>query len=117
MAESPIPLRPPTAARPGYCACAPPCRPAARGVGPAQPRPGGARAALADFLERERPQDATGAARALFLSAAGIPARSEDGQLSPRTINTILEQSGAVTMLRSETPPGTCGLPTVSSSV
>jgi len=53
-----------------------------------------ARAALADYLERERPQDAAGAAKALFLSAAGIPARSEDGRLSPRTINTILEQIG-----------------------
>lgn len=53
-----------------------------------------ARAALADYLERERPQDTSGTTEALFLSAAGLPARSPDGRLSSRSINTILEQIG-----------------------
>ena len=53
-----------------------------------------ARVALADYLEKERPQDASELAEALFLSATGLPARSADGRLSPRSINTILEQIG-----------------------
>jgi integrase len=57
-----------------------------------------ARSALADYLERERPRDAEQPQEektpALFLSAAGIPARSADGRLSPRAINLILEQIG-----------------------
>lgn len=52
-----------------------------------------ARAALADYLERERPGDA-GEATALFLSAKGIPSRAADGRLSPRAVNLILEQVG-----------------------
>jgi integrase len=58
-----------------------------------------ARSALADYLERERardavPQEKTSSPGALFLSAAGITARSADGRLSPRAINLILEQIG-----------------------
>lgn len=53
-----------------------------------------ARQALADYLERERPRDATEDAIAMFLSAQGLPARSTNGQLSPRAINLILEQIG-----------------------
>ena len=53
-----------------------------------------ARNALADYLEQERPQDAGEGARALFLSATGLPARAPDGRLSPRAINLILEQIG-----------------------
>ena len=53
-----------------------------------------ARAALADYLERERPRDAGDGATALFLSAAGLPARAADGRLSPRAINLVLEQLG-----------------------
>jgi integrase len=53
-----------------------------------------ARLALADYLERERPRDAATETSALFLSAAGIPARSPNGRLSPRAVNLILEQIG-----------------------
>jgi site-specific recombinase XerD len=53
-----------------------------------------ARAALADYLERERPRDATDEAKALLLSAVSLPARSADGRLSPRAINLLLEQIG-----------------------
>ncbi len=53
-----------------------------------------ARAALADYLEQERSRDATPATGALFLSAAGVAARSPDGRLSLRTINLILAQIG-----------------------
>jgi integrase len=53
-----------------------------------------ARGALADYLEHERPRDATAATTALLLSAAGIAARRPDGRLSVRSINLILEQIG-----------------------
>lgn len=53
-----------------------------------------ARAALADYLDQERSDDATADATALFLSAQGLPARAADGRLSPRAINLILEQLG-----------------------
>src|SRR3954449_136707 len=53
-----------------------------------------ARAALADYLERERPRDASDQATALFLSAVSLPARSSDGRLAPRSINLLLEQIG-----------------------
>lgn len=53
-----------------------------------------AREALADYLERERGQDATPQASALFLSAACLSARREDGRLSTRAVNLILEQIG-----------------------
>ena len=53
-----------------------------------------ARTALADYLERERAGDTAATTRALFLSAACIPARAVDGRLSPRAINLLLEQIG-----------------------
>jgi len=53
-----------------------------------------ARAALADYLERERPSDAEETSTALFLAAQSIAARREGGRLSPRTINLILMQIG-----------------------
>ncbi|MBA3469559.1 MAG: tyrosine-type recombinase/integrase [Herpetosiphonaceae bacterium] len=53
-----------------------------------------ARHALADYLEQERPRDTTAETTALFLSATGIAARADDGRLSPRAINLILEQIG-----------------------
>jgi integrase len=53
-----------------------------------------ARGALADYLEKERPRDASDQATALFLSAVSLPARSADGRLSPRAINLLLEQIG-----------------------
>jgi len=53
-----------------------------------------ARAALADYLERERPRDADLASAAVFLSARGLPARATDGRLSPRAINLILARIG-----------------------
>jgi integrase len=53
-----------------------------------------ARTALADYLERERPEDASDGATALFLSAKGLPARASDGRLSVRSINLVLEQIG-----------------------
>ena len=53
-----------------------------------------ARMALADYLERERPRDATPMMTALFLSANSIAARAEDGRLSPKAINLILSQIG-----------------------
>jgi integrase len=55
-----------------------------------------ARAALADYLEKERAADAPDRQpdAPLFISAASTPTRSADGRLSPRIINTILEQIG-----------------------
>jgi len=53
-----------------------------------------ARAALADYLERERRRDADPASAAVFLSARGLPARAADGRLSPRAINLILARIG-----------------------
>jgi integrase len=53
-----------------------------------------ARNALADYLDCERPRDATSSATALFLSATGIPARSVEGRLSPHAINLVLDQIG-----------------------
>jgi integrase len=55
---------------------------------------GDARLALADYLERERPGDASDESTALFLSARSLSARAADGRLSPRAINLILEQIG-----------------------
>lgn len=53
-----------------------------------------ARAALADYLERERPLDATEDSRALFLSAHQLPARAKGGRLSCRAVNLILAEIG-----------------------
>lgn len=52
-----------------------------------------ARSALADYLEKERLDDA-GAVGALLVSARGLGARREDGRLSVRPINRILEYIG-----------------------
>lgn len=53
-----------------------------------------ARQALADYLEHERGQDETEESTALFLTAAGIPARLPDARLDKRSVNRILEQIG-----------------------
>ena len=53
-----------------------------------------AREALAEYLELERPKDAGPGSEALFLSAAGTPARREDGRLSVRAVNLLLERIG-----------------------
>lgn len=55
-----------------------------------------ARAALADYLEYERPGDTDPASVALFLAAASIASRRAGGGLSPRTVNTVLGQVGRV---------------------
>ena len=55
-----------------------------------------ARHALADYLEEERPFDATSESTALFLSAASVSSRRPDGRLSGRSINTILERIGRI---------------------
>lgn len=57
-----------------------------------------ARVGLADYLARERPADADPDADsvALFLAAASIATRRSGGRLSPRTINTIVGQVGAI---------------------
>lgn len=55
-----------------------------------------ARQALADYLEQERPLDASApdGDGPLFLSAVSSPMRQADGRLSVRSINLILEQIG-----------------------
>lgn len=56
-----------------------------------------ARLAVADYLERERALDLPAGAASdtpLFLSAATTPTRSDNGRLSTRIINTILDQIG-----------------------
>lgn len=53
-----------------------------------------ARTALADYLEHERPRDASGDAPGMFLSAVSVASRRPGGRLSPRSINTILERIG-----------------------
>lgn len=53
-----------------------------------------ARTALADYLEHERPQDASADALAVFLSAVSVASRRPGGRLSPRSINAILERIG-----------------------
>ena len=54
------------------------------------------REALAEYLETERPKDAGEAtdSEALFLSAVGTPARQEDGRLSVRAVNLLLQRIG-----------------------
>ncbi|MFC5162831.1 tyrosine-type recombinase/integrase [Nonomuraea angiospora] len=49
-----------------------------------------ARTALADYLEHGRGLDVSDESAALFLAASSIAARRPDGQLSPRSINTIV---------------------------
>jgi integrase len=53
-----------------------------------------ARYALADYLERERPRDAGPVSTALWLSAATVGSRKQDGRLSGRAVNAILERIG-----------------------
>ena len=55
-----------------------------------------AREALAEYLETERPKDVgeDNGSEALFLSAVGTPARREDGRLSVRAVNLLLERIG-----------------------
>ena len=53
-----------------------------------------ARRALADYLDKERPFDATGESTAMLLSAASVKSRRPDGRLSGRSINTILKRIG-----------------------
>ncbi len=53
-----------------------------------------ARLALADYLEHERPGDASETSTALFLAARTVGARREGGRLTPRAVNLILEQIG-----------------------
>lgn len=55
-----------------------------------------ARQALADYLEQEHRGDrtTTGEDIPLFLVAAEVVPRQEDGRMSPRTINAILNQIG-----------------------
>jgi len=53
-----------------------------------------ARQALADYLERERPQDPGPDTTALWLSAATVASRQRDGRLSGRAVNAILERIG-----------------------
>lgn len=56
-----------------------------------------ARQALADYLEKEHATDVTtdlDEKTPLFLTAIEVGARHDDGRLSPRTVNNILEQIG-----------------------
>ena len=53
-----------------------------------------AREALAEYLETERVKDAGAESEALFLSAVGTPARRQDGRLSVRAVNLLLERIG-----------------------
>jgi integrase len=57
-----------------------------------------ARQALADYLETEHPQDVNETLppgeQPLFVSAANARPRTDDGRLSPRSINNILLQIG-----------------------
>jgi integrase len=62
------------------------------------------RAALADYLERERPADADALSEALFLAAASIATRRPGGALSPRSINTIVGEIGRLHDLQVDDP-------------
>jgi integrase len=50
--------------------------------------------ASAEYLEKERTREAGAESEALFLSAAGTPLRREDGSLSVRAVNLVLERIG-----------------------
>lgn len=54
-----------------------------------------ARAALADYLEEERPGDVDEQSTALYLAAASISSRRPGGRLSVRTINDVCDRVGA----------------------
>ncbi|NQX60567.1 tyrosine-type recombinase/integrase [Paenibacillus qinlingensis] len=53
-----------------------------------------AKHALADYIEKERPNEIPDSVKALFVNAVGASARLPDGRLDPRTINRVLEQIG-----------------------
>lgn len=53
-----------------------------------------AREALADYIIKERENDAEVSSTALFLSANCLSCRAEDGRLSTRAVNLVLEQIG-----------------------
>lgn len=53
-----------------------------------------AREALADYIDKEREQDAAPDAKALFLSGKCLSCRAADGRLSTRAVDLVLEQIG-----------------------
>lgn len=53
-----------------------------------------ARQALADYIEFERPRDTDEKTIALFLTAAGVPARKLDGRMSVQSINQLMSKIG-----------------------
>jgi len=55
-----------------------------------------ARAALADYLDHERPGDVDEASAALFVAASSIASRRPDGRLSARSVNTIVAELGRI---------------------
>jgi site-specific recombinase XerD len=55
-----------------------------------------ARAALADYLDHERPGDADQASAALFVAARSIASRRPGGRLSARSVNTIVAELGRI---------------------
>jgi len=55
-----------------------------------------ARAALADYLDHERPGDIDEASAALFLAARSIATRRPGGRLSARSVNTIVAELGRI---------------------
>jgi integrase len=54
-----------------------------------------ARAALADYVENERPGDVDEHSTALFLAARSISSRRPGGRLSVRTINDVCDRVGS----------------------
>ena len=54
------------------------------------------RHAIADYLESERAGDADQQSEALFLAASSIAARRAGGRLSPRSVNTIVGETGRI---------------------
>ena len=63
-----------------------------------------ARRALADYLNKERPFDATGDSTALLLSTASVKRRRPDARLSGHSIKTILERIGRLHDAQHEYP-------------
>jgi site-specific recombinase XerD len=55
-----------------------------------------ARAALADYLDHERPGDIDEASAALFVAARSIASRRPGGRLSARSVNTIVAELGRI---------------------
>ena len=54
------------------------------------------RAALADYLDHDRPGDADEASAALFVAARSIASRRPGGRLSARSVNTIVAEVGRI---------------------